>query len=1008
MTRTRNGLQKAKWIIALMTVVVLVLLLASQFYFRLVRNEEKNQQYKLLSTIAAFKVNEISKWLLERKAEGVFFSSSPSFVAMMDELNAHPSSTATVDAMKSWLIPVKENHLYKRVSVFDPSGILLFEIGRKSTSGQGSAHTKKLMSHDAIQFSQIKKEPGNNDLILDLIVPVHQKTRLLGWLVFSIDPAEHLFPLIESYPVRRLSAINFLAQYSGDSVLTFPSEATPATHGDPSRYLSGNDTLAKTVPLSGTFTRVEIRDSRGVNVLADVRVIPGTRWNLISRIDMDEVLQPLRKRAFNIFIYMLTFLSLIGISLLLIWKNQQLQQFRSQLELEQKATRVQEKVEFMNALIEEVNDAIITFDKDMIIRSWNKGAEKIYGWKAEDMVGKFGGGSLSHCFLGASVSEISKEINQSGVWKGEIVHKRKDGSVLCLLSSTSQHVDQSGKVLGIMTINKDITEVVQAEKIRNAVYRISELAHASRDLQEMFTSIHVVIEELMDARNFYIALIESDGKTISFPYFVDEKDTPPPSSPMGNGLTEFVLKTGKPLLAKPEDIRYYIDRGVIDMMGSPSVDWLGIPLRSENETFGVLVVQSYDPKIRYGDNDKNILTFVSEQIALSIQRKKIQQELVDAKEKAEGSNKLTSSLLANMNHELRTPMNGILGFAEILCNDLAETELKSKAENILQSGHRLMNTLDAIMDLSYLESEKVSRKFQSVAVAGVVEAVCRGYERDIALKKLELEKEIPSDLAINGDEHLFHHLVRILTDNAVKYTHHGSIRITAGSFFRNDIEYIALVIKDTGIGISPEYHKLIFDPFRQVSEGYSRQFEGSGLGLTIAKKIVDLLQGEISLKSTLGEGSEFTVLLPSATRPSLVSVPDLTMGKKQPRTKKLPDILIVEDNIVNVQLLMIYLRKYCNIYTTIDAASAIELAKRQKFDAVFMDINLGPGMDGIQAMIAIHALPGNQSIPVIAVTGYASFGDHERLIQAGFTEYIPKPFDRETIADLMNKLFPRG
>jgi len=217
-----------------------------------------------------------------------------------------------------------------------------------------------------------------------------------------------------------------------------------------------------------------------------------------------------------------------------------------------------------------------------------------------------------------------------------------------------------------------------------------------------------------------------------------------------------------------------------------------------------------------------------------------------------------------------------------------------------------------------------------------------------------------------------------------------------------------LVIKDTGIGISPEYHKLIFEPFRQVSEGYSRHFEGSGLGLTIAKKIVDLLQGEISLKSTLGEGSEFTVLLPAATRPSFVPIQDLTMGKKQPRTKKLPDVLIVEDNIVNVQLLMIYLRKYCNIYTTIDAASAIELAKRQKFDAVFMDINLGPGMDGIQAMIAIHALPGNETIPVIAVTGYASFGDHERLIQAGFTEYIPKPFDRETIADLMNKLFPRA
>ena len=708
-------------------------------------------------------------------------------------------------------------------------------------------------------------------------------------------------------------------------------------------------------------------------------------------------------------VYFFIFLFIAFIIVILLWKNQQLQYFRQQLQLQLKTNKAEERIHFMDALLEGVNDAIITFDKDMMIQSWNHGAEQIYGWKAEEVIGKFGGGSLRVGFPGNDRESIFIELEKTGAWKGEVIHKKKDGSSIYLLSSTSYLHDESGNLLGIITINKDISEVVQLEKAKNAVYRISELALVSRDLNDLYASIHVVIGELIDARNLFIALVDPESKMITFPYFVDEKNLQPPTHPMATGLVEYVLRTGKPLLAKPEDTQNFIDRGIVDPDEVSANDWLGVPLKIEKETVGALVIQSYTPKISYGDHEKDILLFVSEQIALSIYRKKMQQELVEAKQKAEVSSKLTSALLANMNHELRTPMNGILGFAEILMSELRDPEPRGKAENILISGRRLMDTLDAIMDLSYLESDKVSQKFKPVLLGRTVRKVVRNYEQTIKKKHLEVEINIPDDLFILGDDHLFQHVVKGLVDNAVKFTDAGSITITAALVSDDEKPMVSLIVKDTGIGIQKDHYQMIFDAFRQVSEGYGRQFEGSGLGLTICKRIVDLMQGEITLTSEVNVGSEFRVLLVPAAiaKPEdAISRKDLLTPKIHPRGgKKLPDVLIVEDNLVNIQLLMIYIRRYCNIYTTLDAKSAIELTRERKFDAILMDINLGPGMDGIQAMLEIRKRPEYRDTPILAVTGYASIGDHERFTNIGFNGYIPKPFDKATIAATMTELF---
>jgi two-component system, cell cycle sensor histidine kinase and response regulator CckA len=179
----------------------------------------------------------------------------------------------------------------------------------------------------------------------------------------------------------------------------------------------------------------------------------------------------------------------------------------------------------------------------------------------------------------------------------------------------------------------DISERKHAEKVRAALYEIAATASAAEELDEFYAAIHGIVGELMYARNIYVALHNPDAGTLSFPYCVDEQDPPPVTRPLQKGLTEYVLHTGEPLLMPDEDFPAMIATGKVESVGSPSIDWLGVPLKTRGRTFGVLVVQSYDPRFRYGRTEKDVLTFVSQQIAVAIERKGAQEAVRESEER---------------------------------------------------------------------------------------------------------------------------------------------------------------------------------------------------------------------------------------------------------------------------------------------------------------------------------------------------------------------------------------
>ena len=166
----------------------------------------------------------------------------------------------------------------------------------------------------------------------------------------------------------------------------------------------------------------------------------------------------------------------------------------------------------------------------------------------------------------------------------------------------------TAKTQGSMPGYRDISDRKRVEALSSALYRVAEKSSSAHDLQQFFAAVHSIVDELMYGRNFYIALYDSGTELLSFPYFVDERDTAPPPKKLGRGLTDYLIRTGEPLLATPEVLQAMEDRGEVARNGSKSLDWMGVPLKVNNHTFGALVVQTYSQNIRYGDRDKEILT----------------------------------------------------------------------------------------------------------------------------------------------------------------------------------------------------------------------------------------------------------------------------------------------------------------------------------------------------------------------------------------------------------------
>ncbi|MFZ4557785.1 MAG: response regulator, partial [Pseudanabaena sp.] len=470
---------------------------------------------------------------------------------------------------------------------------------------------------------------------------------------------------------------------------------------------------------------------------------------------------------------------------------------------------------------------------------------------------------------------------------------------------------------------------------------------------------------------------------------------------------------------------------------------LVIPLLCGNNLWGLLCIHQCTHTRQWQEHEINLVQQIANQLAIAIQqaslyaqsqqeiaeRKQTQQQLTETNEQLARATRLKDEFLANMSHELRTPLNAILGLSNALKEQIlgSLTESQLNAIGIVESsGVHLLELINDILDLSKISSGILELKIEPASVQNLCDSSLVFIKQQAFQKEVEIYSHIPQNInKIDIEERRIKQVLINLLNNAVKFTPIGGkvsllVAIGSGDTWQGEATIpqqiramnssaIVFQVTDTGIGIAPEDLLRLFQPFVQLDSALNRQYEGTGLGLALVKKIVELHGGQVIAESQIGIGSCFTVALPYEMFGSSAPSSDMTDATRlliagNSGKAIVPLILLAEDNEANIATLTAYLTalNYRMIIAR-NGEEAVAMAKAHSPDAIIMDIQM-PRMDGLTAIRLIRTDPQIAAIPIIALTALAMEGDREKCLEAGANEYLTKPIKFQQLNNAIQQI----
>lgn len=680
---------------------------------------------------------------------------------------------------------------------------------------------------------------------------------------------------------------------------------------------------------------------------------------------------------------------------------------------------LRESEERYRELVENANDIVFTLDLDGNVTSVNKAVESITGYSQSELLGM----NMAE-FLTAGSTDTARRMTERKVageerTNYEVEVRAKDGRNFTLEISSRLMLNQ-GKPSGVQGVARDITTRRQAEEaLRQAdqralseyerlLERVAKLAQTlgtARDLEVIFWGLKEFALVSVPCDGLFVSLYDPirDVRTACYGWGDGEEiDTAelPPMPVNFTGPNSRAVRTNQVVITNDYQTETLGHPAVLvgpDNGLRPQAS-LSAPMAVMGRIVGTIEVQTYE-KEAYRAEHATAMRMAANLTAVAIENVRLLERESTARASAEESNRLKDEFLATVSHELRTPLTAILGWSRMLQSGLDEDVAARAIETINRNAKSQAQIIDDILDVSRIITGNLYLELHPTEIAPVLEAAMNVVRPTAEAKSIQIEVDFePEPLAVPGDANRLQQVFWNLLSNAVKFTPaNGKVSVS----LRQINSEVEITVTDTGQGISAEFLPFVFDRFRQADSTSTRQHGGLGLGLAIARHLVEIHGGSISASSD-GNGAIFTVRLPLVG--SIVETPEMSAATKSAEDEAAErlnsqqllsglHVLLVDDDQDTLDLLGAALTyRGAKITAVSSATAAFESIKSCRPDVLVSDIAM-PGEDGYQLIAKVQALRVVPEIPAIAITAYAKEEDKQRALAAGFKRHLSKPVE---------------